>query len=292
MARMTTAYEPLLIVGASGMLARAFAAELARAQLRYDALDLPELDITDRASVAAAIGEPYRTVINCAAYTDVDGAQANPALADAVNGRGVGHLAERCAATGAKLVHFGTDYVFDGSGRAPYPVDHPRSPLGAYGHSKALGEELLAASGADHLLIRTSWLYAPWGKNFVLTMRNLVLTRERVQVVDDQRGRPTSAEYLAERTLALIARQARGVFHVTDGGECTWHELARAIAELSSARCEVAAFSTKELGRPAPRPAYSVLALDRVEALLGPSTPWRENLARVLAAAAASGAGA
>jgi len=280
---MTRTFEPLLIVGASGMLARAVAAELARAQLRFTALDLPELDITDAASVAAAIDGSQRTVINCAAYTDVDGAQANPELADAVNGRGVGHLADRCAATSATLVHFGTDYVFDGCGREPYAVDHPRAPIGAYGRSKALGEELLEASGAQRLLIRTSWLYAPWGKNFVLTMRNLLHTRERVQVVDDQRGRPTSAEYLAERTLGLLALDARGVFHVTDGGECSWHELASAIAELTSARCQVAACSTQELGRPAPRPAYSVLALDRVEALLGPSTPWRENLARVLA---------
>jgi dTDP-4-dehydrorhamnose reductase len=196
----------------------------------------------------------------------------------------VGVLARRCAELRATLVHYSTDYVFDGRATQPYPIDHPRSPGNAYGRSKAIGEELLERAGCPYLLIRTSWLYAPWGKNFVLTIRELAAARPTLRVVSDQLGRPTSAEYLAERSLLLLRGGHRGVFHVTDGGQCSWFELARAIASLTGARCQVDPCTTEEFPRPARRPAYSVLDLSRVEALLGPSRPWQENLRRVLAA--------
>lgn len=273
---------PLLIVGATGMLGRAFVALLAREQLPFTAIDLPEIDLANEASVRAALPDGVRTVINCAAFTDVDGAETAEAVATAINGAGVGVLAQRCVELGATLVHYSTDYVFDGQAERPYEVDHPRAPVNAYGRSKAIGEKLLEQSGARYLLIRTSWLYAPWGKNFVLTMRELMKTRDSLRVVNDQVGRPTSSEYLAERSLGLLRRGCTGTFHVTDGGQCSWYDFACAIAELIGARCSVDPCTSAEFPRPARRPAYSVLDLARVEAELGPSRPWRENLERAL----------
>jgi dTDP-4-dehydrorhamnose reductase len=277
-----SAIEPVLVVGANGMLGRALQALLARERLAADAVDVPEIDLTDPASVARRLVPGVRTVINCAAYTDVDGAEQREDVAHAINAQGVASLAERCRGLGATLVHYSTDYVFAGHADRPYRVDEARAPLGAYGRSKAAGEELLQRSGCRHLLIRTSWLYAPWGKNFVLTIRGLALSRDVLTVVSDQVGRPTSAEYLAERTLALLRAGATGTFHVTDGGQCSWFEFARAIAQQSGAHCRVEPCTTAEFPRPAPRPAYSVLDLSRTEALIGPSRPWQDNLAQVL----------
>jgi dTDP-4-dehydrorhamnose reductase len=278
--------ERTFLVSPDGMLGRAFDALLAsRTGEVHESACFPEVDLT-RPETFARIErfEPTRVVL-CAAYTDVDGAEDQEALATAINGDGVGALAARCARLGATLVHFGTDYVFDGRGRAPYPVDAPLAPQGAYARSKARGEVLLRESQADHLYVRTSWLYAPWGKNFVRTIARNARVRPQLKVVDDQRGRPTSAEHLARTTLALLDRGARGTFHVTDGGECTWFELARAVVEgLGLAdRCRVLPCTSAEWPSPVARPAYSVLDLSRTEALLGPMPSWRENLADVLA---------
>jgi dTDP-4-dehydrorhamnose reductase len=285
---MSDAVDPVLVIGANGILGRAFSALLAREGLRFSAVDLPEFDLCNQASIARAVAEGTRSVINCAAFTDVDGAETREAAATALNGDAVGALARRCGKIGATLVHYSTDYVFEGDASRPYAVDHPRAPLNAYGRSKARGEQLLEQSGARYLLIRTSWLYAPWGKNFVLTMRQLMGTSEALKVVDDQVGRPTSAEYLAERSLGLLRRGCTGAFHVTDGGQCSWHAFASAIAGLLQTRCTVKACSSAEYNaefkRAARRPAYSVLDLGRVEAELGPSVPWEQNLAAVLRA--------
>jgi dTDP-4-dehydrorhamnose reductase len=160
-------------------------------------------------------------------------------------------------------------------------VDHARAPVNAYGRTKALGEELLERAGGRFLLVRTSWLYAPWGKNFVLTVHARMRRGEALKVVDDQRGRPTSAEYLARRTLALLDAGATGTFHACDGGECSWFELARWIAGRTGSTSPVQACRSAEVAGPV-RPAYSVLDLEKTETLLGPSTPWQDNVARVL----------
>jgi dTDP-4-dehydrorhamnose reductase len=215
----------------------------------------------------------------------VDAAEEHEALANEVNGHAIGRMAERCKAVGAKLLHYSTDYVFDGTATEPYPTDHARSPVNAYGRSKALGEELIQRSGVEHLLVRSSWLYAPWGENFVLTIRNLAKTRQKLRVVDDQRGRPTDSWRLAEVSLALADQGSRGVFHVTDGGDCTWFELATLIAEVVNPDCRVEPCTSEEFPRPAPRPAYSVLDISATEDVVGPLIPWqdrvRETLARV-----------
>ena len=173
--------------------------------------------------------------------------------------------------------------MFDGHAEAPYPVDRACDPVNAYGRSKRVGEEAVLASDGPHLLIRTSWLYAPWGKNFVLTIAKLAAERDSLRVVNDQRGRPTSSQHLAALSLGLLEAEQRGVFHGTDGGECTWYDFASEIARIVAPSCEVAPCTSDEYPRPAVRPAYSVLDLTRTESVLGPMPDWRENLAAVLA---------
>jgi dTDP-4-dehydrorhamnose reductase len=188
----------------------------------------------------------------------------------------------RAREIGATLVTFGTDYVFDGRSARPYAVDHPRAPQNAYGRSKALGEQLVEQSGAAHLSVRTSWLYAPWGNNFVLMMARLTRERDVVRVVDDQRGRPTSAQHLARTTLSLVEAGVLGTFHVTDGGECTWHGLATVIRDHLRHDCTIEPVTSAEFPRPAPRPPYSVLDLSATEALLGPMPSHRQSVAAAL----------
>jgi len=273
----------LVIIGADGMLGRCWAELLTARGIAHIATTLTELDITDPAAVERFVRPSTRWVVNCAAYTLVDAAEDHEDLANEVNGRAVGRLAARCKSVGAKLLHYSTDYVFDGTATQPYPIDHPRNPVNAYGRSKALGEELIQRSGVEHLLVRSSWLYAPWGQNFVLTIRQLAQTRESLRVVDDQRGRPTDSRRLAEVSLLLADRGLRGVCHVTDGGDCTWFELATLVANAVNPACRVQPCASREFPRPAPRPAYSVLDISATEAVVGPLIPWENRVREVLA---------
>lgn len=272
-----------LILGAGGMLGRALRELIARRGERFVARDLPEFDLTDPAQVREALREPFDAVLNCAAYTNVDGAESDEAAATRANGHGVQVLATACAERGVPVVHYSTDYVFAGDATRPYRVDEPHAPLNAYGRSKAVGERALWEAQGPHLLLRTSWLYAPWGNNFVRTIYKASRERDELRVVNDQRGRPTSAEHLARVTLALLEKHARGTFHVTDGGECTWFELAREVAAQVAPSCRIVPCTTAEHPRPAKRPAYSVLDLRETEARIGPMPDWRENVASVLA---------
>jgi dTDP-4-dehydrorhamnose reductase len=274
---------PILLVGDCGMLGRAFRELFTREARSYQGFDLPDLDAADGAQVAALFRKPWSALINCAAFTNVDAAEADEAAALRGNATAPRVLGQACAAAGIPLLHFSTDYVFDGKASAPYRAEAPVDPLGAYGRTKAAGEQAIHASGARHLIVRTSWLYAPWGNNFVRTMARLTRDKSSLKVVDDQRGRPTSAEHLAATALALLDRGATGTFHVTDGGECTWYEFTLAIAKQLGRTCTIAPCTTAEFPRPAPRPAYSVLDLRTTEALLGPMPDWRENLGDVLA---------
>lgn len=271
----------VLLIGANGMLGRAVR-DLSAAGHELVSPAREQLDITNEAQVREHVTPDTGLVINCAAYTDVDRAESEEALATRVNGYAVGRLASCCAGAGATLVHYSTDYVFDGRASRPYPVDAPRSPLGAYGRSKLLGETLLEQSSATFLLLRTSWLYAPWGKNFVLTMLELMKNRSELSIVDDQLGRPSSALGLAEATWELVERGERGVFHVTDGGQTTWFGLASEIAKQSASKCTVLPCTSDEFPRPAKRPGYSVLDLSKTEAVLGPRPDWQAQLKRTL----------
>jgi dTDP-4-dehydrorhamnose reductase len=275
-----------LIVGAGGMLARALRELCERERRPWQGVDLPEFDLSNPAHVDRAVKAGHTAVLNCAAFANVDAAESDEASANKVNGYGVELLARACAQRGVPLVHYSTDYVFSGQASAPYRLDEPHAPLGAYGRSKALGERALWAAGGSHLLIRTSWLYAPWSNNFVRTIYKVSRAQPVLKVVSDQRGRPTSAEHLARATLQLLDRGARGTLHVTDRGECTWHEFASEIVRLAGHDCRVEPQTSAEYKalkpNSAPRPTYSVLDLAPAEALLGPMPDWRANLADVM----------
>jgi dTDP-4-dehydrorhamnose reductase len=274
---------PVLLLGDRGMLGRAFRELLTAHQRPYTGFDLPELDIADSKQMDALLTQQWSAAINCAAYTNVDAAECDESAALRANGTGPGVLAQACARAHVPLLHFSTDYVFPGNASAPYRVDAPLQPLGAYGRTKAAGERFIRQSGAESLIVRTSWLYAPWANNFVRTMARLTRDKPELKVVNDQRGRPTSAQHLAASSLALLDKGARGTLHVTDGGECTWHEFTVEIARLLGRTTTIAPCTTAEFPRPAPRPAYSVLDLGPTEELLGPMPDWRTNLAQVIA---------
>jgi len=210
-------------------------------------------------------------VLHAAAWTDVDGAETDPQGAAAVNVGGTAHVAE----LGAPLVYFSTDYVFDGRKREPYVESDPPNPLSAYGRSKAHGE---AAAGERAWIVRSSGLFGTTGMNFVLTMLKLGAERAEVGVVDDQRISPTYVGHLARATRALL-EQPVGIWHVAADGECTWAEFAEAIFEAAGLPCRVRRITTEELGRPAPRPAYSVLRSEK----RAPALPhWRDGLRECL----------
>jgi dTDP-4-dehydrorhamnose reductase len=211
---------------------------------------------------------PLELVLHAAAWTDVDGAETDPQAAAAVNVGGTQHAAE----LGAPLVCFSTDYVFDGSKRTPYVESDAPDPRSVYGRTK-LGAE--AVAGEQAWIVRTSWLFGWTSTNFVRTMLRLGSERDEVAVVDDQRGCPTYVGHLAEAVRALVARPF-GLWHLAAAGECSWAEFAEAIFEEAGLDCRVRRISSAELGRPAPRPAYSVLRSERAEA---PALPhWRDGL--------------
>lgn len=267
------------VLGSSGMLGRAMCIDLRSRGYEITELTRRDIDLADPRSVSDALR--CEILFNCAAWTNVDGAEADEEAATQVNGHAIQQLLKLDRV--GTLVTFGTDYVFDGQGSSPYDVSHPRSPLNAYGRSKAAGEEALESFGDDRWLhVRTSWLYAPWGNNFVLTMRKLLHERDRLQVVDDQRGRPTSVEHLARTTLDIFECGKRGHWHATDGGECTWYEFACEIKRLIGAPATIEPCTSDQFPRPAKRPAYSVLDLSQTEAELGPMPHWKDNLADVL----------
>ncbi len=274
--------SPVLIIGAGGMLGRAWRELLATQVIAFLAPPRAELDVTHPEHLDRFIQAAGQLVINCSAWTDVDAAESNLDGAMALNAQGPKLLAQRCKAVGARLVHYSTDYVFNGQAASPYTTDQPRDPLGAYGQTKAAGEEAIEQVAGEHLIIRTSWLYAPWAKNFVRTIAKLGRSKPSLKVVNDQRGRPTSSQYLAAASLNLIRQDAQGIYHVTDGGECTWHEFAREIIRLDGSPCVIEPCTTAEFPRPARRPAYSVLDLSNTEQRLGPSPRWQDNLASVM----------
>jgi dTDP-4-dehydrorhamnose reductase len=243
-----------------------------------------DLDVTDPAAVHRALAELRpRAVINCAAYTDVDGAESDRETAAAVNGAGAGHVAAAAAEVGAFVVHVSTDYVFDGAATEPYPVDAPIAPKSAYGRTKAAGERAVAAAGGDASVVRTAWVYGRSGANFVRTMLRLEAQHETLTVVDDQVGSPTWSADLAAGLVELGSRDGAvpPLLHFTNAGEVSWCGFARAVFEEIGADPErVRPITTAEFPRPAPRPAYSVLDGSAWTAAgLPPARPWREALA-------------
>jgi dTDP-4-dehydrorhamnose reductase len=272
----------LLVTGAAGMLGRDVVAAAGDAGHEAVALARGDLDITYPNAVQAAVAAARPdAIVNCAAWTDVDGAETAEAQATAVNGRGAGLLAHAAAEVGALLVHVSSDYVFDGTATEAYAEDAPTGPQGAYGRSKLAGEQAVAAAGGRSAIVRSAWLFGPHGKNFVDTMRRLGAEREEIAVVDDQVGCTTYTGHLAPALVEIAERGVTGILHVAGGGSCSWFELAQATFEETGLQCRVRPQSTAELGRPAPRPAYSVLASTRDDVPRLPA--WRDGLKAHLA---------
>lgn len=271
-----------LVLGATGMVGRAWRGLLTSHGIEHRALARPEFDLLDTKTIDAIDFGGVDLVVNASAWTDVDGAEADPDGATKANGAAVRRIAERCDDAGCTLIHYSTDYIFDGAHNGPIPVDLEPDPINAYGRSKLEGEHAIEATGCDSIVIRTSWVYAPWGKNFVRTIAKLAGERDTLRVVSDQRGRPTSAEHLARSSLALAMTGGRGVWHATDAGACTWFEFAREIVSLVGSGCTVEPCTSEEFPRPAKRPANSVLDIAPTESLLGPLTPWQLALADVV----------
>ncbi len=282
----------LLVTGAAGMLGRDVCSAAERAGHEATAIDLPELDITDPSAVRTFFEERRPTaVLNCAAWTDVDGAETHSEQAHAVNADGAGNLARAAAAIGVPLLHVSTDYVFDG--RAPLDADgrarayresDPTGPRSVYGHSKLAGERQVLAASPRHAVVRTAWLYGLHGRNFVDTMLRLADERAAVQVVDDQTGSPTWSGHLAPALVGLLEREVAGLVHLTGGGAISWNGFAQEIFRQAERDCRVEPATSAQMARPAERPAWSVLASEREDVL--PMPDWRDGLAGYLAARA------
>lgn len=239
-----------------------------------------ELDITKDTAVQEAVGR-FRPelIINCAAFTRVDDCEGKRDLAFAVNGVGPGLLAEAAHGVGARLVHFSTDYIFNGSKKVPYLEDDPAGPVSIYGASKWEGEIQVRKHLQRHLIIRTQWLYGAGGSHFVQTILNLARLRDQLKVVDDQVGSPTWTWDLAEGTLHLIEREAEGTYHLVNDGACSWHRFACQIVEAAGLATQIVPCTTEEFPRPARRPAYSVLSTEKAQAVLGRTLPpWEKAL--------------
>ena len=267
----------ILITGAGGMLGLDVHHAAESAGHEAVALTRAQLNITDAVAVTEAVGIARAdAVINCAAWTDVDGAEASVGDAVAVNGAGAGHVAAAAARAGAWMVHVSTDYVFSGSKRAPYVESDPVGPVSAYGRSKLEGERAVAVQAPDtHTIVRTAWLFGAGGSCFPKTILRAAAQRPELTVVADQIGCPTFTGHLAPALVALAAQRTPGVLHVAGGGQCSWYEFAAAIVGAGRVDCLVRPISSEAYPVPARRPANSVLASERG----APELPdWRAGL--------------
>ena len=275
----------LLVIGAAGMLGQDLLAAAQAAGHEPVGLDLPDIDITDADATLAAVREVAPdAVVNSAAWTDVDGAEAQEELAARVNAEGAGNVASAAAAANALAIQISTDYSFDGTASEPYTESSPTKAIGAYGRTKLAGELAVAeAATPDFAIVRSSWLFGPHGKNFVDTILRAGAERGELKVVHDQVGCPTYTGHLAQALVEIAERRLTGVLHVAGGGSCSWHDLAVAALEAAGVECTVTPTTAAEYGRPAPRPAYSVLVSEREDAPRLPA--WQDGLAAHLAAA-------
>jgi len=289
---MTTRRPATLLTGASGQLG----VELARALRAHGdvvATDRRTLDVADPDAIVAAVrGARPDLIVNAAAYTAVDLAEKETAAAFAINERAPGILAEEARRLGAVLIHYSTDYVFDGERSTPYPEDAPAKPLNAYGASKLAGERAIAAVGGHALVLRTSWVYGLQGKNFLVTIRRLAAERDELSIVADQIGVPNWTRALAGATARIVAAglpalaERAGLYHLSATGAASWCDFARAIVG-DAPRPRVVPITTREYPTPARRPAYGVLATAKFEAAFGFGLPdWREALAACVASPA------
>lgn len=274
----------ILVTGSNGQLGHSIRDIASGSANRYIFTDVAELDITDRKAINSMMQkENISVVINCAAYTNVDKAEDDFDTANLINNTAVGNLAMSCKEYGATLVHVSTDYVFDGSSNIPYTEDMPLAPLGVYGVTKLHGEQSVLRAGCDYVIIRTSWLYSEYGKNFVKTMMMLTEERETLNVVFDQAGTPTYAGDLA-RTIYYIVESGKytanhGIYHYSNEGVCSWYDFAREISELARTECDIRPCHSNEFPSKVNRPHYSVLDKTKIKATFGLAIPyWKDSL--------------
>ncbi|PVE23923.1 dTDP-4-dehydrorhamnose reductase [Microvirga sp. KLBC 81] len=283
----------VIVIGKEGQVARALAERAPTHGAKAVLLGRPRLDLADPSGIEDIL-EDMRgdLIVNAAAYTAVDQAEAEPELADAINGIGAGVVAGAASSLQVPLIHLSTDYVFDGNLDRPYREDDAVDPLGAYGRSKLLGEEAVAAETGDHAILRTAWVYSPFGKNFVKTMLRLAKDRAEIGVVADQFGSPTSALDIADGIFAVAKnlldrpqdRTLRGVFHMTGTGFASWARFASEIftlsAQLGGPSARVRPITTADYPTPAKRPANSRLDCTKLETIHGVKLPsWQVSLA-------------
>jgi dTDP-4-dehydrorhamnose reductase len=275
----------ILLVGKDGQVGRELANTLAAAG-HVTATSRSDLDLVETDRVAQKVrDEKPDVVVNAAAYTAVDRAETERDLAYKVNAEAPGAMAAEAARLGALLVHFSTDYVFDGTKRDPYVEEDATNPLNAYGQSKLAGERAIVSSGCRHLILRTSWVYGPHGRNFMLTILRASRERPELRVVDDQFGAPTSSLAIARATATLLQRGAAGLYHLSAAGKTTWFGFAREILAKAGTPTPVVPITTDQYPAPARRPRNSVLDNSRLRAAYGVALPgWQEQLDEVLAA--------
>jgi dTDP-4-dehydrorhamnose reductase len=271
----------ILVTGAKGMLGQRVAAAARERDHEVYVTDLPELDLIDAQATFDEIGEIQPdAVIHCAAYTDVDGAEADEELALRINMEAAGNVTAASGLNGSFVVAISTDYVFAGDADRPYVESDEPAPHGAYGRTKMLGERAVHDIGTDHAIVRTAWLFGAGGKNFVDTMLELGAARDEVRVVNDQIGCPTWTGFLAPALVEVAERRLTGIHHLAGAGQCSWHQYAEEIFRVAGVDCTVVPVTSAEFPRPAPRPAWSVLGSEREDALQLP--PWQEHVAAYL----------
>lgn len=272
-----------MVLGATGLLGQALVRELKNEQIM--APSSRDVDLRDSVRVVEAIRASRPDwVALAAAYTDVDGCESNRELAFAVNSQGAANVAEAARVAGSRLLFISTDYVFDGGKRSPYEIDDKKNPVNVYGESKARAEESLVRILPEVCIARTSWLYGPGGKCFPATILKHAETRSQLSVVNDQRGCPTYTSDLASALAQLCRTSARGFVHVTNAGECTWHELAKEVLDSAGLPVIVKPVTTAEFPRPARRPPYSVLSPASLEAHGIQMPHWKDAVRRYLEA--------
>lgn len=277
----------ILITGANGQLGREMCKVSSTSTDKYVFTDVAELDITDAAAVLDTVNRnDIDVIVNCAAYTNVDKAEDNEQAADLINNVAVRNLAEAAKAVDAILIHISTDYVFKGDGNTPCCEDQPTNPIGAYGRTKLAGEQSLIATGCRYIIIRTAWLYSPFGNNFVKTIRKLTSGHDSLKVVFDQVGTPTYAGDLAALIYKIIEERRldkQGIYHFSNEGVCSWYDFAIEICELSGNRCDIQPCHSNEFPSKVERPHYSVLDKTKVKSTFEIKIPhWKQSLKKCI----------
>lgn len=281
----------ILVTGADGQLGREMQIASRGSRNRFIFTDIAgeheRLDITDPQAIADIVRENHvNVIVNCAAYTNVDKAETDPETANLLNNIAAGNLADAMKAVNGTLIHISTDYVFQGDMNIPCREDWPTEPLGVYGKTKLAGEKSIEATGCASIIIRTAWLYSPFGNNFVKTMRDLTSSRESLKVVFDQVGTPTYAGDLAETICRIIENgqlDKTGIYHFSNEGVCSWFDFAKAICEMSGNTCDIRPCHSDEFPSPVARPHFSVLDKTKIKQTFGIRIPyWTDSLKRCI----------